>query len=861
MPPHNLEAEESLLGAMLLSRDAIAAAIEGVRPDDFYKPAHAHIYDAILALYGAGEPVDPVTIADELKRAGLLEAIGGRQILLQIQHNTPASANAAHYARIVEEMALLRRLISVAGEIAEMGYDLPDDVIETLDLAESKVFAVAERRVANTMVSLHDVLEESLQQLESLYGRGGGVTGVPTGFLDLDDLLHGLQPSSLVVLAARPSVGKSALALGAASHVALETRRPVIFFSLEMGHLELTQRMLAAEARVDSRKLRRGDLSDSDWTRIAHAVGRLGEAPFFIDDNPHCSVMEMRAKCRRVKSRHGDLGLVVVDYLQLMTVPGGRSESRQVEVSELSRGLKILARELEAPVMALSQLNRMPEMRQDKRPMLADLRESGCLTADTKIQRADTGEMVTIGSLLATGATNIPVWTIDHDFRMVRGVMTHAFRSGVKPVFRLRLRSGLEVKASPNHPFLTFDGWRRLDELQAGERIALPRRIPEPEQAIEWHDDQVILLAHLLGSGTFAVDQPLTYVSRDARHVDVVERAARTFGVEARRVDRGAFEQLYLSPPYHPCAWRENAVVDWLETIGLYGRRAKDAAIPSAAFGLPRRQLALFVRHLWSSGGRALTGSGVPTFCYLSPSRELVAGLQMLLFRFGILSRVRSVEHPGGAVAYELKIAGDRSHRRFLIEIGTPFVTASAAEGRVRELALDLVGEDALAMNPPDSPEPGGGRRNVLPHERQLTYQSAMGETYYGGSLTHPEQGRVRALQAMVDDDQLNGLSQTDLCWDAVESVDYLGEMNVYDATVPGTHNFIANGIVVHNSIEQDADVVTFIYRDEVYNPESPDRGQAEIIVAKHRNGPTGVVRLAFLEHLTKFENMARGVG
>ncbi|MBI2168450.1 MAG: replicative DNA helicase, partial [Actinobacteria bacterium] len=565
IPPHNLEAEESLLGAMLLSRDAIAVAVESIKPDDFYKPAHAHVFDAVLALYGAGEPVDPVTVAEELRRAGLLEAVGGRNALLSIQGNTPASANASHYARIVEELALLRRLIVVAGEIAEMGYELPDDVTETLDLAESKVFAVAERRVSTTMVGLHEVLQESLDQLEALYGRDVTVTGAPTGYLDFDDLLHGLQPSTLVVVAARPSVGKTAFALGMATNVALEARRPVIFFSLEMGHLELTQRLLAAEARVDSRKLRRGDLADADWTRIAHAVGRLGEAPFFIDDNPHCTVMEMRAKSRRLKARFGDLGLVVVDYLQLMSSPTGRNESRQVEVSELSRGLKILARELETPVVALSQLNRMPEMRQDKRPMLADLRESGCLTADTKIVRADTGEAVTLGQLLATGERDIPVHTVDHDYRIVRGIMTHVFRSGAKPVYRLRLRSGLEVKASPNHPFLTFDGWRRLDELRLGERLGIPRRLPEPERPVEWPDDQVVLLAHLLGAGTFAVDQPLTYISADARHLEAVERAALTLGVQPRRVDRGAYEQLYLSPPYHPCAWRENQLVDWLE--------------------------------------------------------------------------------------------------------------------------------------------------------------------------------------------------------------------------------------------------------------------------------------------------------
>ena len=384
VPPHNLEAEESLLGAMLLSKDAIATAVETVRPEDFYKPAHGHLFEAIQSLYGQGEPVDPVTVAEELRRAGLLDALGGKSAILRIQAGTPAAANAAFYARIVEEHSLLRRLIGVAGEIAEMGYEMPDDVANTLDRAETLVFEVAERRVSNSLIGIYPALQQSLEHLEALFERGDGVTGVPTGFIDLDDLLLGLQPSALVVVAARPGQGKTSFALGAASHVVLETRRPVVFFSMEMGYLELTQRLLAAEAGVNSRLLRTGKIPEADWTKISHAVGRLAEAPFYIDDNPHLTVMEMRAKTRRLKARHGDLGLVVIDYLQLMSTPR-RAENRQVEVSELSRGLKILARDLETPVIALSQLNRSLEYRQDKRPMLADLRESGSIEQDADI--------------------------------------------------------------------------------------------------------------------------------------------------------------------------------------------------------------------------------------------------------------------------------------------------------------------------------------------------------------------------------------------------------------------------------------------------------------------------------------------
>jgi replicative DNA helicase len=383
VPPHNLEAEESLLGAMLLSRDAIASAVEACSADDFYKPAHGHVFEAITSLYGQGEPADPVTVADELRRVDLLEAIGGVSVLSSLQANTPATSNAGRYARIVEEHALLRRLIGVAGEIAEMGYSVPEDVAQVVDEAETLVFKVAQRRVADTLKPIKDLLEESLDRLEALFDRGESITGVPTGYLDLDEQLAGLQPSNLVIVGARPGMGKTSFALGMAANAAMEAQTPVLFFSLEMSHSEISQRLLCAEARVDATRMRNGRLHESDWPKITHAIGRLAEAPIYVDDNPNITVMDIRAKARRMKSRDG-LGLVVIDYLQLMT-GRAKAENRQVEVSEISRSLKILARELEVPVVALSQLSRNLEMRADKRPVLADLRESGSLEQDADV--------------------------------------------------------------------------------------------------------------------------------------------------------------------------------------------------------------------------------------------------------------------------------------------------------------------------------------------------------------------------------------------------------------------------------------------------------------------------------------------
>ena len=384
VPPHNLMAEESLLGAMLLSREAIADVVETVSAEHFYRPAHARIYEAVHSLYAAGDPADPVTVAEALERGGALESVGGLEGLVSLQLNTPATSNAGSYARIVHENHLLRRLIGVAGEIAELGYSRPEDVTKAVDWAENLVYQVAQGQAGDNSVRVGELLHGTLDRLEELYERGGSITGTPTGYSSLDKLLSGLQPSSLYVVGARPSMGKTSFALGMAAHAAIRANKPVLVFSLEMGHLELTQRLLCSEARVDSTKIRDGRLDGRDWDLITAACNRLSHAPLWIDDNPNVTVMEIRARARRLKSQTGELGAVVVDYLQLMT---GRNsaDNRQVEVAEISRGLKVLARELECPVVALSQLSRNLESRQDKRPMLADLRESGAIEQDADV--------------------------------------------------------------------------------------------------------------------------------------------------------------------------------------------------------------------------------------------------------------------------------------------------------------------------------------------------------------------------------------------------------------------------------------------------------------------------------------------
>lgn len=1141
IPPHSIDAEESLLGAMLLSEQAISAVANLVSAEDFYRPAHRHIFDAVQALYAQGQGVDPVTVAAELDQAGVLETVGGPAKLISLQAHTPAITNAEYYAKIVEEKALLRRLIATANDVAELGYSPLDDIEKTIDSAESMMFSVAQRRTSDTLAALAPLLDMSLEQLEQLYERGDAITGTPTGYTDLDVQLAGLQPGALIVVGARPAMGKciawdtpildpcdgslrtiaevhrrgrsgagdsvmslgadlrltvtepsdfvddgrkpvfrvttalgrtvrctlthpfrtmrgwqplselavgeriavprelpvfgdralpesdivelaetvrstgevpqqlytlpreqvalfinrlfatdgwasvsaagcnqigfasvseqlaravqhlllrlgvvaalrrkavaylgerrhcwqvivthraslerfadeigilgkqaaldavkasvrskrsahpgddtvpieawtvladakgarswsalgrdagvptsnlhvgrrsigrerlqrfaeaagdptveqlahsdvwwdriveisydgydqvydltvpevhnfvagdvfvhnTALALGIASHAAVREQRPVLFFSLEMGHLELTQRLVAAEARIDATKLRTGRLTDADWTKITKAMGRLGEGKLWIDDNPALTVTEIRSKARRLQDRLDEpLGLIVVDYLQLMSGRGS-AESRQVEVAEISRGLKVLARELQTPVMALSQLSRQLELRADKRPMLADLRESGCLIAETRVLRADTNAEVTLGELLASGERDVPVWSLDEDWKLVPATMTHAFPSGRKPAFRMRMASGREVTATANHPFRTVSGWRRLDELQVGSRLATPRAIGRPEQLV-----------------------PVA--------PDTIDELAR------RAVEQGAVPTEVMSLPDDQLAQVLAGVFGRIGSLGIGSLR-----------GRPSVRLTATTRH-----------------------RRLVDDLLLLLLRFGIQCRLTDVG--ARTPRWRLWIHGVEHQRSFLQRIGL--------RGGRGELVDDAVAAlEGVQANPNVDTVPSEVRDLVVAELHRVGMSQrglaeALGEQYCGGYLLGTEarprsscRGRLERIADAIDSKAVAALARSDVFWDEVVEIVPVGERDVYDATVLGTHNFIADGVIVHNSIEQDADVVMFLYRDEVYHPDSQDKDTAEVIVAKHRAGPTGICRLVFLDYCTLFANMAKG--
>jgi replicative DNA helicase len=383
-PPQNLEAEESVLGAMMLSPNAIAVVSEILDASDFYRESHAKIYRAALQLYGKNEPVDAITLTNELEQRGELEAVGGRVRLHELARLVPATANARHYAEIVRETATLRGLIRAGGEIAQLGWEREGEPAELVSRAEQIVYELGERRTQGEPVLFKDTLVETFERISRLYESGAEVTGLPTGFKDLDRITAGLQPTNLAILAARPSMGKSAFALEMAAHVAVDTERPCAFFSLEMSRQEVAQRLICSRGKVDSHAIRTGRLSRDDWPRLTEACARLETAPLFVDDTPALSLLELRARAQTLKRRRPDLAFVVVDYLQLMTT-GRNEESRLQEVSAISRGLKEIAKDLDLPVLALSQLSRAVEQRHDKRPVLSDLRESGSIEQDADV--------------------------------------------------------------------------------------------------------------------------------------------------------------------------------------------------------------------------------------------------------------------------------------------------------------------------------------------------------------------------------------------------------------------------------------------------------------------------------------------
>jgi len=474
LPPQNIEAEEEILGGILLDPDALVRVAEFLRPEMFYISAHQEIYRAALQLHSQGQPTDLMTVSAWLADHHLLERVGGTGAIRRLLEQTVSSVNIDQYARLVMDKYMRRQLIQVSNTLARLAYDTSQPLSQVMDQAEQQVFGLTQERVQRSLIPASEVLVNIFSDLEEKFQSGAQLPGIPTKFIDLDNLTQGLQRSDLLILAGRPSMGKTSLALNIAQNVAAYAKQPVAIFSLEMSREQLVQRLLASEARIDSSRLRSGRISEHEWQRLGQAIGFLSQLPLFIDDTPDCTVTEIRSKARRLQAEQGGtLGMVLIDYLQLMQ--GSAADNRVQELSRITRGLKAMAKELMVPVLVLSQLSRAVESRSDKRPQLADLRESGCLAGDTQVMDADRGKIWRLDQLAALPASaELPrLLSLNGRGRLVPQQPVKVFCSGHQPTCLLKTRLNFSIRATGNHPFLTPDGWKTLDELQLEEEVAV----------------------------------------------------------------------------------------------------------------------------------------------------------------------------------------------------------------------------------------------------------------------------------------------------------------------------------------------------------------------------------------------------
>ncbi|GAB4216310.1 MAG: hypothetical protein OHK0012_18320 [Synechococcales cyanobacterium] len=501
LPPQNIEAEEEILGGILLDPDAVTRVAELLQPEAFYLLAHQEIYRAALTLHTSGRPTDLTTVTAWLDDQGKLEKVGGIGTLRRLIEQTISSINIDQYARLVQEKYLRRRLIQTTQEIARLAYDTSLPISQVMDQSEQKIFEISQVRSQRSLMPIADILLGTFTDLEQRYSDDGSyLPGVPTAFYDLDTMTQGLQRSDLIIIAGRPSMGKTAFSLSIAHNVAAHSGAPVAVFSLEMSREQLVQRLLASEARVDSSRLRSGRIPENLWPRLSQAIGTLAQLPIFIDDTSNATIAEIRSKARRLQAEQGQrLGMVLLDYLQLME---GSSDNRVQELSRITRGLKGLAKELEAPVVVLSQLSRAVESRSDKRPQLSDLRESGCLTGETTVRDVDSGTRWTLNQLMGMTGKPLPrILSLNGRGRLVPQQPTKVFSSGVQVVYQLKTLLNFQILATGSHPFYTQRGWQTLDDLQLEEPIAV---ISEDE--ITW--DPVVSVTEMGEQPVFDLEMP-----------------------------------------------------------------------------------------------------------------------------------------------------------------------------------------------------------------------------------------------------------------------------------------------------------------------------------------------------------------
>jgi replicative DNA helicase len=1213
LQPQALELEEAVLGALMIEKDALNLVIDILRPESFYKIAHQEIYQAIFELFSESEPIDMLTVTQRLRKMGKLELVGGPSYIMRMTASVNSAANIEYHSRIITEQAIKRELINISSEIQRDAFEDATDVFDLLDQAEQKLFQISESNIRKNYSSMNNLMRQAIAELEARKNLKDGLTGVPTGFVDLDRITAGFQKSDLIIVAARPAMGKclgkgtkvlmydgtlrqvedievgdllmgddstsrkvlstvrgkekmywirqnkgidyrvneshilslkrsrsegshkngdvlnisvreyinkstkfksnykgykvavefseksttiepyflglwlgdgrssdvriasqdpeivdylnnyaeklnlnlssyfvegkcpiyaittgakgnlnkaslqkelrdlqlldnkhipenylinstknrlellaglidsdghylndsngyeitfknenlakqlkflcdslgfrsslipkkarirsinfesdvyrvrffgdvdkipvkvirkkavawrdqhrnwhqtgitveydkiddyygfvidgnhlfvledmtvthnTAFSLSLLRNAAVDFNHPVAFFSLEMSEIQIVNRLISGEAELESEKIKRGNLAEHEWHQLYQKTAKIGESPIFIDDSPALSILELRAKCRRLKAQH-DIQMIIVDYLQLMTAGSNKNMpgNREQEISTISRGLKNIAKELNVPVIALSQLSRAVETRGgDKKPQLSDLRESGCLSGDTLILNSETGERIPIKTLAERqNQSNFKCMAVNPNYKLSPHNMFKVFYSGKKEIFELKTKTGRTIKASGNHPFLKLSGWTHLEDLKIGDKIAVPRKLNIEKPSNPLTINELILLAHLLGDGCILPSKPYHYTSADWENIEIVKKTAQElFGIEGRIVPQENWWHVYLTSPYRLTHNKKHPITLWYEKLGIERVRSYDKKLPESIFQCDNEHIALFIKHLWATDGNISWKKNegrkdAGAIYYASTSQLLVKQIQHLLLRLGIISTQRIAKKEGYRHTYQLHIQGVENQIKFLANVG-----CFGNRGKVIPEMLSAF--QNIQANPNDDIIPQEAWQLLiepLKKQNEISWRNFAQkmEVAYNGSglfkhgISRPRMEKIaQALPFAV----LKNLAESDVLWDEIISINSLGVEDVYDASVAEVHNFVAEDFIVHNSIEQDADIVLFLYRPEYYGitqdmEGNPTTNVGEVIVAKHRNGSLDTVKLKFIGKFTKFENL-----
>lgn len=852
IPPNNLEAEMAVIGSILVDREMMAAVGEILRPSDFYAHVHETIFSVLLELYERGEPLDKITVSEELRRRGALERVGGLSYISALMDTVQTAASARYYATIVREKSVLRSLIHAGTEITALGYEGEEDVAAALDRSEQMVYTIGERRGVTEFMPVSRLMKDAFDHIDRLFHMRGDRTGLTSGFHDVDTMTTGFQPGNFVIIAARPGMGKTSFALNMAVAAARVEAQPIAFFSLEMSNSELIQRLICAEARISMNDMRRGNIKQHQWEDISLAMGALNDLPLYLDDLGALTVGDVRSRCRRLKSTVG-LGAIFIDYLQLVR-PGvlSRNANRNEELSEICRSLKMTAKDLSVPIVALAQLNRGVEIRSEKRPMLADLRD--CLAGSSLVTNADTGERIPVSDVVQK-RLRFNVWAVDERLKLTRRPIVDAWEVGTQQTFRLTTQSGRTIRCTQGHRFFTLDGWRELGSLKTGDSIAVPRCYDAPMWRSESiSEGKALLLGWLIGDGHLGGSASLTVASNEEAQI-ARELAQTEFGLAPiiKREHARTSALRVVMTTGRLCGAGKNPLTTWLRRIGAWKKTGTQKRVPDIIYSQSNTVVAAFLRGLYHADG-SLSRFGDSTRLNVrlaTISEDLARGVAHLLLRLGISAFVKcDTRNIGGfrtttKALWTVSFMERDAVARFLDVVG--FLGAKharAVEKLVRTKQTDAAHYDRIPV------DVNAGVR----HLRKLKGFShrALGWRDQGKRMSRATCGM---LAERLDDEALQVLAYSDVVWETIASIEADAVEPVYDLTVGNLHNFCVDDIITHNSgsLEQESDVVAFLYRDGYYNPETPEPDLTEFIIAKHRNGPTGTVKLRFQREFTLF--------